>query len=196
MARLSPPTHRPKLWSQFFFAETESNEPVLGKESKKYIQQVLGTFLYYACAVDPTMLVALSAIASEQASPTRATMKKVDQFLDYAASQEQVVLTYEASDTVLAVHSDDSYLSESKTRSRADGHFFMSNDVSFPPQNGAVINIAQTMKKSCTRQHNQKLEICISMHAKLFQPDKASMKWDTANPGPQCKLTIHLLILS
>ena len=57
------------------FAETESNEPVLVKEAKKYTQQVLGTFLYYARAVDPTMLVALSAITSEQASPTRATMK-------------------------------------------------------------------------------------------------------------------------
>ena len=133
MARLSPPTHRPKLWSQNKFAEIESNEPVLGKESKKYIRQVLGTFLYYARAVDPTMLVALSAISSEQAYPTRATMKKVDQFLDYAASREQSVLTYEASDMVLEVHSDALYLSESKARSRAGGHFFMSKDVSLPP---------------------------------------------------------------
>ena len=73
------------------------------------------------------MPVALSAITSEQASPTKSTMKKVDQFLDYAASQ---------------VHSDASYLSESKTRSWASGHFFMSKDVSFPPNNRAVLNIA------------------------------------------------------
>ena len=106
---------------------------MLGKENKKYIQQVLGTFLYYARAADPTILVALSAIASEQASPTKSTMKKVDQFLDYAASQEQAVLTYEASDMVLAVHSDASHLSESKARSRAGGHFFMPKDVYFPP---------------------------------------------------------------
>ena len=120
---------------------------MLGKKNKKYIQQVLGAFLYYALAVDPTMLVALSTIASEQASPTRVTMKKVDQNLDYAASQEQAVLTYEASNMVLAVHSDASYLRESKARSRAGGHFFMSKDVSFPPKNGAVLNIAQIMKK-------------------------------------------------
>ena len=42
------------------------------------IQQVLGTFLYYARAVDPIMLVALSAISSEQASPIKSTMEKVD----------------------------------------------------------------------------------------------------------------------
>ena len=92
------------------------------------------------------MLVALSAIASEQASPTKSTMNKVDQFLDYAASQEQALLTYEASDMVLEVHSDASYLSESKARSRAGGNFFMSKDVSFPPNNGAVLNIAHIIK--------------------------------------------------
>ena len=74
-------------------------------------------------------------------------MKKVDQFLDYAASQEQAVLTYAASKMVLAVHSDASYLSKSKARSWAGGNFFMSKDVSFPPNNGAVLNIAQIMKK-------------------------------------------------
>ena len=130
------------------FAETESNYPVLGKKAKKYIQQFLRNFLYYARAVDPTMLVALSAITSEQASPTRATMKKMDQFLDYVDSQEQDVLTNEASDMVMAVHSDASYLSESKARSRDGGHSFMFKDVSLPPNNGSVLNIAQIMKKN------------------------------------------------
>ena len=66
--------------------------------------------------------------------------------MDYAASQEQAVLTYEASDMVLAFHSDVPYLSKSKARSRAGGHFFVSKDVSFPPNNGDVLNIAQIMK--------------------------------------------------
>ena len=47
------------------FAKVESNEPLLGKENIKYIQQFLGNFHYYVRLVDPTMLVALSAIASE-----------------------------------------------------------------------------------------------------------------------------------
>ena len=66
--------------------------------------------------------------------------------MDYAESQEQAVLTYEAYDMVLAVHSDASYLRKSKARSRAGGHFFVSKYVSFPPNNGAVLNIAQIMK--------------------------------------------------
>jgi hypothetical protein len=63
----------------------------------------------------------LSAIASEQANPTEATMQKCKQFLDYVASQEEAVLTFRASDMILAIHSDASYLSEAKARSRAGG---------------------------------------------------------------------------
>ena len=55
------------------------------------------------------MLVALSAIAADQASPTKNNVEKVDQLLDYAASQEDAVITYHASDMVLAIHSDASY---------------------------------------------------------------------------------------
>ena len=92
------------------------------------------------------MLVALSAIASEQSRPTATTLAKVDQFLDYAASQEEAVLTYHASDMLLAVHSDASYLSEPKARSRAGGHFYCSTGDEYPPNNGAVLTIAQIIK--------------------------------------------------
>ena len=118
----------------------------LNKEDKKYVQQVLGTFLYYGRAVDSTMLTALSSIASSQASPTKLTMHKVKLFLDYAATNPDAVLTYRASNMVLAVHSDASYLSEPKARSRAGGHFYMSNDTPNPPNNGAVLNLAQIIK--------------------------------------------------
>ena len=64
----------------------------------------------------------------------------------YALSQEQAVLTYEASSMVLKFHSGASYLSKFKARSRAGGHFFMSKDVSFPPPNGATLNIAHITK--------------------------------------------------
>ena len=68
------------------------------------------------------MLTSLSVIAPEQATLTENTMKKCKQFLDYAASQGEAILTYTKSDMVLAIHSDASYLSESKVRSRAGGH--------------------------------------------------------------------------
>lgn len=77
-----------------------------------FVQKVIGTFLYYGRAVNPTILAPLSAIASDQAAPTENTLKQTHQFLDYAATHPDAVLMYKASNMVLAVHSNASYLNE------------------------------------------------------------------------------------
>ena len=71
------------------------------------------------------MLPALGTMATQQANPTENMMKKVKQFLDYAATHPDAIVTYKASNMVLAIHGDASYLSEPKARSRAGGHFFI-----------------------------------------------------------------------
>ena len=73
-------------------------------------------------------------------------MEHATQLLDYLATQEEAVLTYSASDMTLAVHSNAGYLNEPKARSRAGGHFFLSNNAEIPPNNGAVLNIAHIIK--------------------------------------------------
>jgi hypothetical protein len=123
--------------------EQEAPSIPLDKEGQKYIQAITGTLLYYSRAVDPTMLVALNAIATQQASPMQITMERVKQLLDYCASQEEAVLTYHASNMILAIHIDAGYLNETNAQSRARGHFFLSSDVQNPPNNGAVLTIAQ-----------------------------------------------------
>jgi hypothetical protein len=128
------------------YAKLEDTSQRLSPSEKKYIQEVIGTFLYYGRAVDSTMLTALSAIASAQSEPTEETMTRCKQFLDYAATHQDAILTYKASDMVLVVHSDASYLSEPKARSRAGGHFFLSSDCEDPANNGAVLNLAQLIK--------------------------------------------------
>jgi hypothetical protein len=75
--------------------------------------------------VDTTILLVLSSIASEQAAPTEQTMAKVKQMLDYCASQEEAIITYNASKMVLAVHSNAGYANEKKARSHTGGHFFL-----------------------------------------------------------------------
>ena len=42
----------------------------MDKDEKIYIQQVVGSFLYYARAIDMTILLALSNIESKRADPT------------------------------------------------------------------------------------------------------------------------------
>ncbi len=132
------------------YTKLEDTSHRLLPAKKKFIQEVIGVFLYYGCAVDSTMLTPLSAIASAQAKPTEETMVRCKQFLNYAATHQDAVLTYKRSDMVLVVHSDASYLSEPKARSQAGGHFFLSLDTEDPINNGAVLNIAQLIKAVMT----------------------------------------------
>jgi hypothetical protein len=101
------------------------DSPPLDEADKKRIQQIVRSFLYYARAVDPTILMALSDIASQQNKPMEATMKRVNQFLDYMATNPIATIQYRASDMILNLPSDASYLSAAQARSRAGGYFFL-----------------------------------------------------------------------
>ncbi len=72
-----------------------------------------------------TVLMALSTIASEQTKGTERTLEKAYQVLDYLATHPNAVVRFRASEMIMNIHSDASYLSEPKARSRACGHFFM-----------------------------------------------------------------------
>ena len=67
----------------------KDNSPTIDKKRKKCVQQVIGTYLYYGCAVDKTILCSLSEIAGQQGSPIEKSMKQVDQFLNYMATHPE-----------------------------------------------------------------------------------------------------------
>ena len=90
------------------------------------MQQVCGPFLYYAIAINNTILPALSDISSEQSKATTNTAKQVAKLLNYLASNPQAEIQYRASGMQLAIHSDASYLSVDQARSRASGVHFIS----------------------------------------------------------------------
>ncbi len=116
------------------------------KKKKPYIQEVIGTLLYYAQCVNASMLPALGSLATQEANPTQNTMKKVKQLLDYAATHPDAIVTYNASGMILAMHSNALYLSKSNAQSRAGGHFFMSSNANTPHNNGAVMTISQIIR--------------------------------------------------
>jgi hypothetical protein len=95
------------------------------QSTKETIQQIVGSFLYYVPAVDPTILMALLEIALQQAAPTENAMKHVNQFLDYMWTHPDAIIRYRASDMILNVHSDTLYLSAPKACSRAGGCIFL-----------------------------------------------------------------------
>ena len=91
----------------------------------KQVQRIVGSILYYTRAVDLTVLMSLSTIASEQMKGTEKTLEKAYQVLDYLASHPNAMVQLRASDMVMNIHLDASYLSKPNARSRACGHFFM-----------------------------------------------------------------------
>jgi hypothetical protein len=81
----------------------------------------MGSVLYYACAIDITVLMALSLIAIEMMSK----IAKAKQLLDYLATYPNAKIWFRASNMVMNVRLDALYLSEANVCSRACGNFFM-----------------------------------------------------------------------
>ena len=77
----------------------DTSTPLLLHEVK-CLQQIIGTFLFYGHAVDPTILTALSELSSNQATTAEATKHACHQFLDYCASHPNDSIRYHASDMV------------------------------------------------------------------------------------------------
>jgi hypothetical protein len=69
----------------------------------------------------------LNEIAIASTNGTDATMAATKYFLDYAASNQDAVIRYQASDMILYVVSDAAYLVCPKARSRAGGYHYMGN---------------------------------------------------------------------
>jgi hypothetical protein len=145
--QMQPHPHTlPTYGTTIQFAKQINQTPLATKVQQKYIQQVIGIILYYGQAVDSTLLVALSSLASAQAAPTEHTLKLVKWLLDYASSNPDAILTYKISDMILAMHSNASYLSKANARSQAGGYFFCSTNVDNLPNNGAILNISKILK--------------------------------------------------
>ena len=101
-------------------------EPLI-KAQHKTAQTFYVLFQYYARSIDTTMLSTISSIATNMTTATRKDLDfRMNQFLDYAATHPDARIRFIASNMQLWIHSDASYLSEPKTRSRAGGYFFLS----------------------------------------------------------------------
>ena len=101
--------------------------------------------MYYDRAVDDTILPALSALASEQAEATTKTMHQIRQLLDYLATHPDATVHFHASAMVLNIHSDASYISEPKAKSRLTGFYFLGT----VPQKGKNIKMNGSIFVAC-----------------------------------------------
>jgi hypothetical protein len=126
---------------------TKDETPPITAQQCLTIQKVTGSVLYYASAVDPTVLMPLNEIATEQTKATEKTQAATNQMWDYLATHPDATIRYHASGMILNIHSDASYLSVSNARSRLGGLFFLGNK--FPEKetlNGSILNVAAVIK--------------------------------------------------
>ena len=89
------------------------------------------------------MLAALSSISVQKSKGTEKTYADTLWLLNYATTHPNATIRYTASDMVLHIHSDVSYLSEPQSHSRAGGHYFLGDifpDMSKPPTTGPCLN--------------------------------------------------------
>jgi hypothetical protein len=63
----------------------------------------------------------INILASEQSNATEVTVDKVIKLLNYCNTHPATKICYHASEMILHIHSDASYLSENEAKSRAGG---------------------------------------------------------------------------
>jgi hypothetical protein len=128
------------------YAKKDETPPLTAQQCLK-IQKVIGSVLYYSRAVDPAVLMPLNDIATEQTKAAEKTQAATSQLLDYLATHPDATIRYHASDMILHIHSDTSYLSVSNARSRLGGLFFLGNKLTEQDTlNGSILNVASVIK--------------------------------------------------
>ena len=117
------------------------SECKLSPQQLQELQEITGTFRWYADAIDSTMSMPVSSLSTDTNNIKKSELhRRKNQYLDYAATHPN------ASGMHLWAHTDASYLSESKARSRDGGFYFLSDKPSLPilptdpppPLNGAI----------------------------------------------------------
>ena len=138
----SPYVIAPKKYGIYAHDQLPPDEsPQVSNENIKIIQVVV-----WSISVDSTFLVGLNTIAIQQTSATENTLKISEELLYYAATHTDAKIWYRASEMIPQIHTDASYLSEPKARSRAAGHYFLR----WLPQNNQPIGLNGAIYTLCT----------------------------------------------
>ena len=83
------------------YATEKDTTALLDNKRKKQVQSIVGSVLYYARAIDCTLLPALNSISAMQAKLIITTEKQCNRVLDYLATYPHIFIRYHASDMQL-----------------------------------------------------------------------------------------------
>jgi hypothetical protein len=153
----SRPCHAPHKWTRPAYGKQTQYAPppddtdlLKTKQEIRRIQAIVGTFLYYARAIDCTMLPALNQISTQQSKPTQQTNEDANMLLDFAATYPDAKIRFHASDMILNIDTDAAYLVMPNAKSRIAGYFYLSSLPSASnipvPINGPILVECTTIK--------------------------------------------------
>jgi hypothetical protein len=154
--------------------EVDNTQPLTPKEIKR-VQDIVGTLLYHAQAVDLALLAALSAIAARQVNSTQAVVDACHQLLDYVATHPNAIIYYKACNMILSVHTNAFYLSEPVGKSRAAGHFYLLNQNDKDFNYSAIITLSTIIKHDMSLASKAKLA-ALYYSCKLAAPIQTTLK--------------------
>ena len=158
-------------------------------QQHKLLQQGIDKFLYYGRAVDPTILHTTNDLSSQQSKATTNTIKEHNHMLDYIATHPQATIRYHASPMQLHVYSDVSYLTALEARSRAGGHFWLSNEGHHQdiPLNGPVHSLIKIQKNILTSAAEAEVG-ALYLNAKEAFPIRVALQ-ELGHPQQQTPIT-------
>ena len=121
---------------------TVDNSDPLDAAGLQRLQQITGTILYYARAVDAMLLTSIGRVGSRVSHPTKNALLQAEQVLKHMGTYPDATIVYYASDMLLEIFGDASYNSERNARSRGGGFFHCAryNDPAFI--NGPILCVS------------------------------------------------------
>ena len=109
------------------YIEDDTSAP-LSPEQIKFIQRVIGKFLFMARAVDDTLLHALNDLACQVSKGTQKTWEATQHVLNHIACNPTPAIRHRASDMILKAESDAAFDVTPDARSRAAGYIHLGSE--------------------------------------------------------------------
>jgi len=144
----TPSMYEPVTYGKSQMADKKNYEPA-DAQGKKFVERVLGKYLWLSQNGDPTYQLALLHMSTELARPTTRTVEAAKRIVGYAEKHPNRGILYRASDMILTIQSDASHHSLEGARSVAGGIFYLT-DKNDPPEklNGSIDTLCKAVNQS------------------------------------------------
>ena len=136
----APPPTDPILPTYIHLIKLQHQDPIhhptwklewINTYEKTTVHKMVNMLLYYSYVIGNTPLVAPITLDSQQTTQTQNTGNIIIHPLNYATTNYDTGMRCHANNMIIHAQSNTSYLSKTKSQSRARGYFFLSSRINF-----------------------------------------------------------------